>query len=124
MTMDVTSLYTNILHKEGINAATLACEENDSISTSTRVITKFLSLILNLNNFTFNDENILQIKGCLMGSKILCSCANVFMGKFEKDHIYPLISNKCLCYFRFVFNIFMIWTRSETELNHLFAISG
>ena len=41
--MDVTSLYTNIPHNEGINATTLACEENDSIETSTRVITKFLS---------------------------------------------------------------------------------
>ena len=27
VTMDVTSLYTNIPHKEGINATTLACEE-------------------------------------------------------------------------------------------------
>ena len=118
VTMDVTSLYTNIPHNEGINAATLACEENDSIPTSTRVITKFLSLILNLNNFTFADENILQIKGCSMGSKCWCSYANVFMRKFVKDHIYPLISNKCLCYFRFVDGIFMIWTASVKELNH------
>ena len=119
--MDVTSLYTNILHNEGINAATLPFEENDSISTSTRVITKFPSLIFNLNNFTFNNENNLQIKGCSMGSNCLCSYGNVFMGKFEKDGIYPLISNKCLCYYRFVYNIFMIWTGSETELNHFFA---
>ena len=40
MTMDVTSLYTNMAHNEGINAATLVFEENDSISTSTRVTTK------------------------------------------------------------------------------------
>ena len=98
-TLLVTSLYTNIPHK-GINAAILACEENDSISTSTRVITKFLSLILNLNNFIFNDENIVQIKGCSMGSKCLCSYTNLFMGKFEKGCIYSLISNKCICYFR------------------------
>ena len=46
MTMDVTSLYTNIPHNEGINAATLGCKEIDSISISTMVINKFLSLVL------------------------------------------------------------------------------
>ena len=122
VTMDVTSLYTNIPHNEGINAATIACEENYSNSTSTRVIIKFLSLILNLNNFTFNDENILQIKGCSMGSECSCSYANLFMGKFETDRIYPLIINKCLCYYRFVDDIFMIWTGSGKELKYFFTM--
>ena len=121
VTIDVTSLNTNIAHNEGINAATIACEENYSNSTSTRVIIKFLSLVLNLNNFTFNDENILQIKGCSMGSKCSCSYANLFMGKFEKDRIYPLIANKCLCYYRFVDDIFMIWTGSEKEIKYFFT---
>ena len=89
VTMDVTSLYTNIPHNEGINATTLACEENDSIETSTRVITKFLSLVLNLNNFTFNDEHILQIKGCSIKSKCSCSYANLFMGKIRERQNLP-----------------------------------
>ena len=85
--MDVTYLYTNIPHNKGINTATLACEENDSISTLTRVSTKFLSLVL--KQLHINYYNILQMKGCLMGSKCSCSYANLFMGKFEKDHVYP-----------------------------------
>ena len=56
-----------------------------------------------------------------MGSKCLCSYTNLFMGKFEKNCIYPLISNKCICYFRYVDDIFMIWTESETELNQFFT---
>ena len=120
VTMDVTSLYTNIPHK-GINAATIACEENYSNSTSTRVIINFLSLVLNLNNFTLNDENILQIKVRSMGSKCSCSYANLFMGKFENDRIFPLITNKCLCYYRFVDDIFMMWTGSEKELKYFFT---
>ena len=56
ITMDIASLYTNILHKEGINAVAQSLEENNSVSISTRVIVKFLSLVLNLNNFTFNDD--------------------------------------------------------------------
>ena len=120
VTMDVASLYTNIPHNEGINAVAQALESNDSSSVSTRVIIKFLSLVLNLNNFTFNDENILQIKGCSMGSKCSCSYADIFMGNFESTKIYPLIANKHLCYYRFRDDIFMIWTGDETDLKEFF----
>ena len=44
-----------------INALAKFLEVDCSTSISTRVILKFLSKILNLNNFIFNDENILQI---------------------------------------------------------------
>ena len=116
VTMDVTSLYTNLPHNEGINAVAKFLEVDDPTFISTRVILKFLSLILNLNNFIFNDENILQIKGCAMGSKCSRSYADIFMVSFEKDLIYPLITNKYLCYYRFVDDIFMIWIGSEQEL--------
>ena len=112
--MDVTSIYTNIPHNEGINAVAKFLEVDDSISISTRVILKYLSLILNLNNFTFNDETIQLIK-CSR------SYADIFMGSFEKDLIYPLITNKHLCYYRFVDDIFMIWIGSEQELSDFFA---
>jgi hypothetical protein len=116
VTMDVKSLYTNIPHREGVNAVAQSLENNDGNSFSTRVILKFLNLILNLNNFTFNDDNILQIKGCSMGSKCSCSYANIFMGKFESDYIYPTINDKSLCYFRFVDDIFMIWIGTKEDL--------
>ena len=114
ITMDIASLYTNIPHNEGINSVTHSLEENKTLSISTRVIVKFLSLILNLNNFTFDDNNYLQIKRCAMGSKCSSSYADIFMGKFETDKIYPLINGKHLCYYRFRDDIFMIWTGEKT----------
>ncbi len=120
VTMDVASLYTNIPHNEGINAVAQSLEGNDQSTCSTRVIVKFLSLILNLNNFTFNDENYLQIKGCAMGSKCSSSYADIFMGKFENDKIYPLINGKTSCYYRFRDDIFMIWTAGEESLKEFF----
>ena len=116
VTMDVSSLYTNIPHNEGINAAAQTLEEDESFTGSTRVIIKFLSLVLNLNNFSFNDQNYLQIKGCSMGSKCSCTYADLFMGNFETRKIYPLIEGKHLCYYRFRDDIFMIWTGGESAL--------
>ena len=68
--MDVASLYTNIPHNEGINAAAQKLETRQTAEGTipTRVLIKFLSLILNTNNFTFNDEHFVQKKGCAMGS--------------------------------------------------------
>ena len=116
VTMDVSALYTNIPHNEGINAVAKTLEEDQSFTESTRVIIKFLSLVLNLNNFSFNDQNYLQIKGCSMGSKCSCTYADLFMGKFETEKIYPLINGKHLCYYRFRDDIFMIWTGGEIAL--------
>ena len=88
VTMDVSSLYTNIPHREGINATAQALQNRGSPSIPTRVIIKFLSLILHLNNFIFNDQHYLQKKGCAMGSKCSGSYADIFMGAFERQHIY------------------------------------
>ena len=45
VTLDVVSLYTNILHKEGINDVAKGLEKEDTKTIPTRVIVKFLSLI-------------------------------------------------------------------------------
>ena len=116
VTMDVSALYTNIPHNEGLNATAQTLEEDPSFTGSTRVILKFLSLILNLNNFSFNDQNFLQIKGCSMGSKCSCTYADLFMGKFEEQRIYPRIQGNHLCYNRFRDDIFMIWIGGEESL--------
>ena len=60
VTLDVKALYTSIPHKEGINSAAQYLEKRTSPSIATRVIIKFLALILYLNNFSFNDKHYLQ----------------------------------------------------------------
>ena len=46
VTMNVRSLYTNIPHREGINTVATSLENVKDTQISTRVIIKFLSLIL------------------------------------------------------------------------------
>ena len=62
VTMEVKSLFTNIPHTDGTNAVARALEKIRNESTPTRVIFKFLSLTLHINNFVFNRENYLQKK--------------------------------------------------------------
>ena len=110
------SLYTSIPHGGGINAVVHAHEERQSPTISRRVLLKFLSPILYLNKFIFDDENYLQTKGCAMRSKCSSSYANISMGKFETDKVYPKIDGKHQCYICIRDDIFMIWTTEEKRL--------
>ena len=40
------------------------------------------------------------------------------MSEFEEKHSYPLIKNKSAIYLRYIDGIFMVWTKSESELKH------
>ena len=40
------------------------------------------------------------------------------MSEFEEKHIYPLIKNKSAIHARYIDDIFMVWTKSESELKH------
>ena len=117
VTMDVSSLYTNIPNDEGIEAVREILYQNNCSTTMSHVITTFLNLILTLNNFIFNGNHYLQIKGCAMGTKCAPSYANIFMGQLESKNIYDKIKDKSLCYLRYIDDIFMIWIGTLYELN-------
>ena len=70
VTLDVSSLYTNIPHNEGINACDhlLRTDPHNTIPTGT--ICDLIRMILTMNNFTFNDSHYLQIHGTAMGTKM------------------------------------------------------
>ena len=56
-----------------------------------------------------------------MGSKSSCRYRDVFMHDFENKYIYPRTLNQALAYYRFVDDIFMLWTESEAKLKAFFA---
>ena len=116
VTLDVTSLYSNIPHDDGIKA----CEhflnsEPNNCGISTESLCELISTVLTKNHFQFNGDNYLQTMGCAMGTKMSPSYASLFMGKFEEDklnhyHHQPLI------WLQFLDDIFLIWEYSEEEL--------
>jgi len=116
VSVDVESLYTNILHDDGINASKtfLDSRPNDS-KPSTKFIVQLMTFILTLNHFKFKDQNFLQTKGTAMGTRMAPSYANLFMGLFEKNflacqNLTPLI------WFRYIDDIFIIWQHGIESL--------
>ena len=72
VSMDVTSLYTNIPHEEGI---TIVCKTYEKFHLSkppipTLYLRDMLRLILKENSFHFNGKNYLQTHGTAMGTKM------------------------------------------------------
>lgn len=71
-------------------------------------------MVLKNNVFEFNDKYYLQIQGTAMGTKMAPSYANLFMGKLEET-LKQIGEPHILIWKRFIDDIFVIWTGSETE---------
>ena len=116
VSLDVTSLYTNIPHADGIRACKYFLDNSlNNNRLSSEDICKIITLILENNNFQFNDTNYIQIMGTPMGSLMAPSYASLFMGKLEKEFLENE-NFKPTVWLRFLDDIFMIWNHSEEDL--------
>ena len=88
--LDVTSLYTNIPNHEGIQAtgSYLFKYRLPHQNPTNASICKLLELVLSTNNFFFDNKEFLEIGGTAMGTKLVPSFANLFMGHFEDKFVY------------------------------------
>ena len=116
VTIDVTSLYTNIPTPQGLAAMEAYLYTRPANATpSTQFLIGLARMILTLNNFTFQEKHYLQVKGTAMGTRMAPSYANLFMGKIETDFLagQPLTPTMWL---RFIDDIFAIWTHGLEAL--------
>ena len=60
------------------------------------------------------------MKGCAVGTICAPSYANIFMDHFERKYKYPLIKGKSLIYFRYIDDIFLLWTETKNEPGQFF----
>ena len=115
-TWDVKSLYTSIPAEGGVAACRRQLETSGKSSAVINVIIKFLNLILHNNIFRFANGFFLQKIGTAMGTRMAPNYANLFMGDLEGEILqnYPL---KPLVWYRYIDDIFFIWTHGREELN-------
>ena len=119
VSMDVTSLYTNIPQEEGI---TIVCNAYENFHAqkppiATKFLREMLSLILKENSFQFNGKNYLQTHGTAMGTKMTVAFANIFMASIEKEILRRSV-NKPLTWKRFIDDVFCLWDTNKEEIEH------
>ena len=88
VTLDVSSLYTNIDIDEGLTVVQEELIKTNWSKPLPQTLTCLLEKVLRLNNFTFNDEQFIQIQGTAMGTRVAPNFANVCMGRFQETFVY------------------------------------
>ena len=122
VTADVTSLCTNIPHKEGTTAVIHFMEEYKHLLPTNlpppHIVRIALDFSLKHSTFKFMGIHIHQILGTSMGTRMASPYANLFMGKEEPTIILTLLH---LIYFwkSFLDDIFFIFLGSHSQLNSL-----
>ena len=124
VTVDVSSLFTNINHEDAINTTREALDEAKQQEVNTELVVRLLELLLKNNLFEFDNEIWKQLIGVAMGSRPAPSVANIFMAKKIDNVILKLAQkygeNAMLVLKRFLDDIFFIFTGTTTELHELF----
>ncbi len=116
VTMDVSSLYTNIPNHEGKRAIYKTLREhNYSGQASIKSLMELLECVLHKNNFEFNGENYLQIGGTAMGTILAPNYSVLFLGELEKK-----LLNQAPCkpdlYLRYIDDIFCVFTKNQQQV--------
>ena len=75
VTLDVSSLYTNIPQDEGLDCIRECLNERINPEVPTNLIVKMMEIVLKHNIFELNQELFIQLIGTAMG----CCPANIFM---------------------------------------------
>ena len=121
VTIDVSALYTSIPHNEGLLAINKALEENNYDQLLKTFICRLAHQVLTKNYFKFNEKIYHQIQGIAMGTRMALSYANLFMHQLETN-ILRTLTLKPDYWYRFIDDIFMIWTHGPEELHHMMTI--
>ena len=123
ITMDITSLYSNIHHDLGFEAIGFWLDkyaEDIHPRIEKQFILSAMKTVLENNNFVFNEKNYLQISGTAMGTKFAPTYATLVLGYLEII-LYKNIEDKHGLNTRNIFenslkrfldDVFLIWNKS------------
>ena len=114
--MDVTALYTNIPHNEGLLALRHYLDLRPSPCPPTDTIIRLAELVLNLNSFEFNGSFYKQVSGVAMGTKMGPSYACLFMGYIEHQIITTYDGPTPEYFGRYIDDCLVISSLSESQL--------
>ena len=120
VTMDVSSLYTNIDQSEGAEACFESLEQRNCKSIPSNTIKNMIKLVLERNIFRFREKYYTQKKGTCMGTPMAPNYANLFMDKLERNLLESFkkkTGKEPLVWWRYIDDIFFIWNGDEKSLS-------
>ena len=116
VTLDISSLHTNISHEDGIQASKYFLNTYGNYRRlSDNDIANIMKVVLENNYFIFDSDFFLQKTGTATGSSMAASHASLFMRKFEQDFLNTQALQLTL-WLRFLDDIFFILHHSLDEL--------
>ena len=115
VTGDVKALYTNMNIARIIQVVTDEFKANPDPHRPDLEILQLLELTLYNNDFTFNNQQYLQIHGCAMGKKYSPGLAGLYMKYFDECAVNNF-EIKAEYYFRFLDDIHFLWGGGEAKL--------
>ena len=119
--MDVSSLYPNIDHEEGVKACEYALNKRKTPLISTSVLTGLIMTVLKSNTLKFGERFFHQVKGTAMGTPMAVNFANLFMAKFETEMLADYkkkFKQLPTVWLRYIDDIFFMWDYDEASLKH------
>ena len=117
-TVNVTALYMNIPHQDGIEKTRRFLSKHGASQAEITLTETLLGHILKKNYFQFNNEHYLQVSGTAMGTRCAPNYAIIFMAELEEEFL-ATIDKKPKIWRRLIDDIFMIWNLGELELTKL-----
>ena len=117
-TVDVTALYTNIPHQDGINKVVSFLRKNGASLQELEIVEHLLNHILKKNYFQFDNRTYLQVSGTAMGTRCAPNYAIIFMAELEEDFLQQT-DRKPKVWLRFIDDIFMVWNHGEEHLKKM-----
>ena len=121
VSIDISSFYTNIPHKDGIEVCIHALNNDqnpDPLRPPVEILTEMLNVVLK-NVIEFNGD-FLRLQGTAMGTKMAPAYANLFMGSIE-PRLKNLGLDKIHTWKRCIDDIFVIWLGSNEESTTLIS---
>ena len=120
-TIDIDSLYTNIDTQAGLLAVKNIMSKYPDVKRPDQAILKLLEINLIRNDFEFNGQFYLQVKGTAMGKKFAPAYANIFMADWEEKALAKC-PKKPLHYYRYLDDIWGIWTYSRESFDEFIKV--
>ena len=112
---DVRSLYTNVPIEEGLRRVQRAFLQQPNPDRPDRQLLDLLSTSLSSNDFVFEDQSWLQVKGVAMGKAFGAAFANIYLGEWETLALNRA-SHQPTLWKRYQDDILVIWDHGEEAL--------